>query len=224
MENKKKRKRNRAEIIRCASVYTFCGIGAIFLAAGVVKEAKADNFRVVTESETEIEYRPYLETEEVLVEDLEAVYVSQPTERRYFNVPLSEELQDYIFEVCDQYNIAPALIISIIEQESNYDIDSIGDNGKSFGLMQIQKAYHTERIKELGVTDLLNPYQNIAVGIDYLAELKEENSDLYWVLMAYNGGREYANEHMRNEDISDYAVEIVQRASQLEREFESACE
>lgn len=152
------------------------------------------------------------------------INTEEPTEEsiettEYFDVPLSHELQDFIFAECEKHNIAPAIVISIIEQESNYDPSVIGDDGKSTGLMQIQKKWHEERMDRLGCTDLLNPFENVAVGIDYLGELKEENKSLYWVLMAYNGGRSYANRKADSGIYSEYAIEVVDRAMKLETEL-----
>lgn len=139
----------------------------------------------------------------------------QPVEEKtlYFDVPLSEELQEHIFAECEKHNITPEIVISMIEQESDYDSDAIGDGGNSKGLMQIQEKWHKERMDKVGCTDLLDPFQNVTVGIDYLAELKDRNDDLYWVLMAYNGGPVYAN---KTENISDYALEVSARAEELE--------
>ena len=41
---------------------------------------------------------------------------AEPTQ--FFAVPLSEELQMRIFEECEKHNIAPAVVVAIIEQES----------------------------------------------------------------------------------------------------------
>ena len=136
----------------------------------------------------------------------------------FYDVPLSEELQLHIFKECEKHNIAPDIIIEMIEKESNYKADAIGDDGKSFGLMQIQPKWHQERIDRLGCTNLLDPFQNVTVGIDYVAELKDKNNDLYWVLMAYNAGPDKATEWFNNGIYSDYAIEIVERASELEAE------
>lgn len=108
-------------------------------------------------------------------------------ERKYFECKLPEEVQDHLFFICDQYNIAPSFVVAMIEHESSFRDWVVGDNGLSTGLMQIQKRYHAERMERLGCDDLLNPYHNITVGVDYLAELFNENPDVYWVLMAYNG-------------------------------------
>lgn len=141
---------------------------------------------------------------------------SQP-EVKYYDVPLSEELQTYIFDECEKHNISPAIIIAMIEKESRFTTDAVGDSGNSLGLMQIQPKWHKARMDKLGCNDLLNPYQNITVGIDIVAELKEANSDIYWVLMAYNSGIGNANKRIVSGNYSDYALEVVERATELER-------
>jgi soluble lytic murein transglycosylase-like protein len=135
----------------------------------------------------------------------------------YYDVPLSEEYQDYVIATCRAYNIAPALVFAIMERESGFDAAKVGDDGKSIGIMQIYAAYHKERMERLGVTDLYDPYQNALVGIDYLAGAFARDEDLYWVLMMYNGGEAYADQHMNAADYSNYAVEISERAAELER-------
>ena len=137
-------------------------------------------------------------------------------ETEYYDVPLSEELQLHIFKECEKHNIAPAIIIAMIEQESDFDASDIGDNGNSYGLMQIQPKWHQERMDRLGCTDLIDPFQNVTVGIDYVAALKDKNNDLYWVLMAYNAGPSKATEWFNNGIYSEYALEVVERASELE--------
>lgn len=146
--------------------------------------------------------------------------VEEVAEVNYFNVPLSEEIQDHIFSECERCAISPALVIAIIEYESQYDASAVGDGGKSVGLMQIQERWHAERMDRLGCTDLLNPFENITVGVDLICELYNTNPDIQWVLMAYNGGTGYANRMMEADTYSDYAVEIAQRAEELERNTE----
>ena len=135
---------------------------------------------------------------------------------KFYDVPLSKELQIHIFEECEKYNLNPSLIISMIDSESDFDPNKIGDNGKSYGLMQVQPKWHWGRMNRLGCDNLLDPFQNITVGIDYVAELFGQNDNVYWVLMVYNGGHPYAREMMASGTISDYALEVVERAVELE--------
>ena len=133
----------------------------------------------------------------------------------YYDVPLDDKLQDHIFAMCDIYSIDPALVLAVIENESNYRDWVVGDNGRSFGLMQIQPRWHWDRMDELGVTDLLDPYQNIIVGIDYLYDLFQQCEDVEWVLMAYNGGPSYANNMVNRGVVSAYATDVLEGAREL---------
>lgn len=181
----------------------------ILLVAWIAVGLSPVAYAYATERTAEIE-----ETLSVTVEPLEQY---KPI---FYDVPLSEELQLHIFKECEKRNIAPALIISMIDQESDFDPSKIGDNGKSFGIMQIQPKWHSERMERLGCADLLNPYQNITVGIDYIAWLRDIDSDLYWVLMAYNAGPSKATEWQESDIVSEYAIEVTRRANELQDELE----
>ena len=91
--------------------------------------------------------------------------------------------------------IDPILIRAMIQKESQWNAGAMGDGGKSYGLMQIHKRFHTDRMAKLGVTDLLDPVQNIKVGTDYLKELNamSDGRGTNWILMAYNMGPDQAN-------------------------------
>lgn len=133
--------------------------------------------------------------------------------KAYYNVPLDQELQFYIIQLCERHHIDAAVVISIIDAESDFDANAIGDGGNSFGLMQIQARWHEERMDKLGVTDLLNPKQNIAVGVDYLAELLDYyNGNLEKALMAYNAGQLGAYNHFFSKGIysNDYSTEVLE--------------
>ena len=170
---------------------------------------------IVEEIETEI--IQWKDTE-VSVEENEIVEVTEPTEKvDFYNVPLSEEIQLHIFEECEKHNISPSIVIALITMESYFDEYAKSAKGAE-GLMQVVPKWHEERMERLGCTDLFNPYDNITVGIDYLAELKEKNSDLYWVLMAYNMGEDKATQTQENGEVTFYAMRIVEMAVEIEVE------
>lgn len=136
------------------------------------------------------------------------------------NIPIETELQEWIYTYCNEQNISPAIVIAIIEKESNYNPEAIGDYGNSFGLMQIYKSCHLDRIERLGITNLLDPKQNVQVGVDYLLELFRDDPEPAWVLNAYNGGRAYASRKEASGEDTEYAIDILDRAAVLERMWE----
>ncbi len=161
--------------------------------------------------------------EEVAIEEPEIVTVAEPIkEIKFYNVPLDEELQLHIFAECEQFNISPAIILAMIEKESCYMPDEIGDGGNSYGLMQVQPQWTEIQaiMEEVGCTDLLDPYQNVSVGIRWVAQIRDTNPDVYWVLMRYNGGPKHANDGCATGNYSEYAIYVIERASELEAEHD----
>lgn len=106
----------------------------------------------------------------------------------FYPVPLDHDLQAHIIRTCHAYEIDPTLIMAVIQKESSFDAAAIGDSGDSAGLMQVQEKWHRDRMERLGISDLLDPYQNTLVGIDYLAELLDKYS-VSDALTAYNSGK-----------------------------------
>ena len=135
----------------------------------------------------------------------------------YFDVPLSQEVQDHLLKTCEEYGIKPEIVVAIIDRESNFKASSIGDNGTSYGLMQVRPKYHEPRMKRLNCTDvkdLLNPKQNITVAVDYLAECIEKNGDLEKALIAYNAGQTGAEERFFSKGIysNAYSQDVLDKA------------
>lgn len=135
------------------------------------------------------------------------------------DIPLPYEFQTYINKVCKSYEIAPEIVFSMIAKESNYQADEIGDNGNSEGLMQVQRQHHEDRMEKLGCDDLLNPYENVLVGVDYLAELLDYyDGNMSKALTAYNAGPTGAfdNYFRYGIEASEYAEEVLENSKTIE--------
>lgn len=140
----------------------------------------------------------------------ENVTEAQPAKAtELYDVPLEEDLQIYIKKLCDDYGVDMPLILAVIGQESNFKADLIGDGGDSIGLMQIQPKWHAEKMDELGVTDLKNPYQNATVGIDLLAELMGRGKGTEWAVTAYNAGEAKADFNREMGIIGEYTEGVL---------------
>ena len=150
-----------------------------------------------------------------IVEEAPAEEMAQPAHPVHFDVPLCDELQDRIFDICEAYEIEPKLVIAMIGKESAYNASVVGDSGRSIGLMQVQPRWHKDRMERLGCRDLLDPVGNVNVAVDYLAELLRKGKGLEWALMAYNGGPNYANEMIYEGLVSDYVREILANKENL---------
>lgn len=122
---------------------------------------------------------------------------------------------DHILEMSNEigleYNICPELLQPIAFQESRFQADA--QNGGCTGLMQVNPAWHEDRMRELGVTDLYDPEQNMEVAADYLQELFGRYEDVRTVLMVYHGEAGAVDKA----EASQYADEILERSAALER-------
>lgn len=142
-----------------------------------------------TVPETTQEIKPVIMGEPVSIEPIEKPTIATEPPVVLYDVPLNEDLQIHIIETAEVYGIDPAIIMAIIRVESNFNPDNVGDGGHSHGLMQIQPYWHSKRMERLGCPDLYNPYQNVTVGTDYLAEmLRWYNGNIEKALVAYNQG------------------------------------
>lgn len=151
-------------------------------------------------------------------EDVEGfVYYELPeeyAEKGYF----PEKMQIYTRCLCKQYDVSYALVLAIIEHESGYVFDAAGDGGKSKGYMQIYEACHIDRMEKLGCNDLMNPYQNVRVGIDFLSYLLKKYGTVQDALAAYNYGEAGARKHLWSNGVYVYSYnrEIMQRMKEIE--------
>lgn len=129
-----------------------------------------------------------------------------------------EKMQIYTRCLCKQNDVPYALVLAIIEHESGYEFDKVGDGGQSKGYMQIYEKWHTDRMERLNCTDLMNPYQNVRVGIDFLSYLLKKYGTVQDALAAYNYGEKGAREHLWSNGVYVYSYNsaIMQRTKEIE--------
>lgn len=121
-------------------------------------------------------------------------FTNVPTDSRYKPLirkphrPKNKEavFDRYIRAAGRLYNIDPLLIKAIIKTESNFDSNATSHKGAS-GLMQLMPG----TAKDMNVTDLFDPQENIFGGTKYLRWLsKIFEGDLELILASYNAGPE----------------------------------
>lgn len=103
------------------------------------------------------------------------------------DVPMDAELQEYVFYLSEAYDIDFTFAMAVIKQESNFQPDVISPTD-DYGLMQINEVNHEYLSSELGITDFLEPHQNVKAGMFVLRKLFEKYETPEKVLMAYNMG------------------------------------
>lgn len=105
----------------------------------------------------------------------------------YYDVPLSEDIQDYIRGLCDEMDVPMALVIAIIDTESTFQ-STIISKTYDYGLMQINRNNHEWLSETYGVSNFLDPYENVYCGITILSSLLSDFDTVEQAVVAYNRG------------------------------------
>jgi soluble lytic murein transglycosylase-like protein len=109
------------------------------------------------------------------------------------NSPDLWKLARCIQEESEKHSLAPALVLAIIQVESQFDPRAVSSRGAR-GLMQIRSVAAEVVAGEVDFPDgkvsktLHDPIVNVKVGTAYLRHLKEIFTDLKLTLVAYNWG------------------------------------
>jgi len=117
-------------------------------------------------------------------------------------VPLDEATQRIVYEMCGENDALFCTAMAIANRESRFTPDVVGDGGDSIGMMQINTYWQRDRIADLGITDLTDIGQNMAVALDYIdwlatrmePDAPESTYGTHALFMAYNMGLAGARE------------------------------
>ena len=144
----------------------------------VIYETRVETVEVPVATEVAIE------TEEIVAEsETEADIDETP----YLDIPLEHDIQRYIYELSSAEEVEFALVIAMIDTESNFDADCISKTS-DYGLMQINKSNHKWLKEAYNITDFLDPEQNVLCGIMMISDYVDKFDTYHKALMAYNMG------------------------------------
>lgn len=123
---------------------------------------------------------------------------------------ITKTMDDNVIEITNQigpeYNIDPEFLQAIIYCISGNDKNYLED--KKIGYMGLRLPEQSERMVRLHVNDLLDPYSNILVGTDYLAELMDMYEDDALALMVFCGESEERIYHLYNAGDDDDSIYV----------------
>ena len=153
-----------------------------------------------------------------------------PSEMPRYDIPLTLHLQKYIYEKCQKYGLAYEMVLAVIKAESNFVIDVVGVTG-DLGLMQLNPRNTVDWLAKklnLDFFDPLDPYQNVAAGIWYLAHIRD-----YWIqytdcqqktfaltLLSYNRGINGATRYVKQHGLKAFNNSYVEKVSAFKQQFE----
>jgi hypothetical protein len=130
------------------------------------------------------------------------------------NIPIKRKsaspYEEYAKELEDKFELPAGLIKAMISQESAFNAQAVSPKGAG-GLMQLMPA----TAKELGVTDVFDPRQNMLAGAKYIkAQIVAEGGDVEKGLQRYNMGprafKEYqAGKRGLPDETRNYSAEIL---------------
>ena len=92
-----------------------------------------------------------------------------------------DEIREITEDVGEKYCICPEFLQAIAFRESTYIPDAKNKGCK--GLMQVNEKCHKDRMQQLEVTDIYDPYGNVLIAADYLSELFSKYQEADVVLM-----------------------------------------
>jgi len=139
-----------------------------------------------------------------------------PSGMIYYDVPLSNKVQEVLFEQCQIMNVPMTLALAVIWTESTYKEELISPT-HDYGLMQINRSNHSWLTRDLDVSDFLDPCENVTAGVYMLGTYLTKYGTNHKALMAYNLGETKASVQWKNGITeSRYSNLIISRMTQLE--------
>lgn len=136
-------------------------------------------------------------TKTVEVPVYESAMLAETAEVFLYDIPLSDSLQRYIYEICADEGVPVTLALAMIEHESGFNPEAVSSTD-DYGLMQINSVNHNWLEEKYRTADMLNPYQNVFCGISIIGGYIEKYEDYGKALMAYNMGNYGAQKAWEN--------------------------
>ncbi len=133
----------------------------------------------------------------------------------YYNINLSQDLQEYTFIQCIKYDVDPVLALAVMKTESGFNTDAVSETN-DYGIMQINECNHNWLSDAFGDIDLLNAKDNIKCGVYMLSKIKYPTNEQK--LMIYNMGSVQAKALWEKGTYStDYTEKVIDNMKYIQK-------
>lgn len=149
------------------------------------------------------------------------VYIEKyfdPRDERCFDMPMSEEHQRYVYELCLQYDVPYTFAMAIMGAETGWDV-YIGERNGYYGVGMVSIKLAKDKLAKHGI-DLMTVNGGIEGAIFIMFEKLESFEDEEMAAMAYNIGTRGAINNYFNKGI--YSTSYSRRVIELKQALEDA--
>ena len=145
------------------------------------QQAKIQSFENVLKNSTGVKFGDLLTRP---VTKVNANIYSAQAETGAEKISTREQIKNIVFRAAKKHGVDEKLVNALIKQESGFNPNAKSKVG-AMGLMQLMPA----TAKGLGVTNPMDPEQNVEGGVKYLISmLNKYNGNVILALAAYNAG------------------------------------
>jgi soluble lytic murein transglycosylase-like protein len=142
-----------------------------------------------------------------------------------YNIPLSKDIQEYIYNTCKEFDIEYEIALAVINLESSYDSNNISNNykngkiiSKDRGLFQINSRYEAWYAELAGLNsyNIFDSKNNIRMGIAGLSYYKQ-----YWINKGIKDKKTLQIKMLNSYNAGIYGYEnIVKKSGKISRSYD----
>ena len=115
-------------------------------------------------------------------------YYYDPRSKQYERIKLSQEWQEYTYEMCLKYNVPYEIILGLMGAETGWDVGiGVSDNGIYYGIGMVNIEYNREYLRKYGI-ELCSPAGGVEAVCFIMSQKLNTFEDIDKALIAYNRG------------------------------------